>query len=290
VAREHHDDVIAVLRLHDLSAHSHGVGRTNGDRTIEVWHDGTRQFVAPLAELQQEWDSVSWRIARLRDNPACADAEHAAVGADDDPGLHLHLTFEPASQAPAVIGRRPRVAVLREQGVISHLEMARLLDLAGFEACDVHMTDLQNGRARLADVQALVACGGFSYGDTLGAGEVWARSILFNPQLADAFAAFFNRRDTLALGICNGCHMLAALSPLIPSTTAWPRFTRNHSQQFEARLSLVEVLDSPSLFLCGMAGSLIPIAVAHGEGHADDPAPAATQVGLSLNERTLQFP
>ena len=166
-------------------------------------------------------------------------------------------------------GARPKVAVLREQGVNSHVEMSYALAQAGFDTFDVHMSDLQAGRAQLSQFQGLVACGGFSYGDTLGAGEGWARSILFNPQLAEAFAAFFNRPDTLALGVCNGCQMMAALSPLIPGTQAWPRFTRNRSQQFEARLSLVEVLASPSVFFAGMAGSRIPIAVAHGEGFAD---------------------
>ena len=164
---------------------------------------------------------------------------------------------------------RPKLAILREQGVNSQVEMSYALAAAGFDTFDVHMTDLQAGRVRLDQFQGFVACGGFSYGDTLGAGEGWARGILFNPALAEAFAAFFSRPDTFALGVCNGCQMMAALSPLIPGTAAWPRFTRNRSEQFEARLSLVEVLDSPSLFFTGMAGSRMPIAVAHGEGHAD---------------------
>jgi phosphoribosylformylglycinamidine synthase len=161
------------------------------------------------------------------------------------------------------------VAVLREQGVNSQLEMAWAFDQAGFEAWDVHMSDLQAGRARLDGYQGLVACGGFSYGDTLGAGEGWARSILFNQALRADFAAFFGRADTFALGVCNGCQMMAALADLIPGAQHWPRFRRNRSEQFEARLSLVQVLDSPSLFLAGMAGSRIPIAVSHGEGRAD---------------------
>jgi phosphoribosylformylglycinamidine synthase len=161
------------------------------------------------------------------------------------------------------------VAILREQGVNSQLEMSRAMDLAGFETYDVHMSDLQAGRTRLDAYVGLVACGGFSYGDTLGAGQGWARSILFHAELAEAFAAFFNRADTFALGVCNGCQMLAALAPIIPGAQAWPLFTRNLSEQFEARLSMVEVLDSPSLFLSGMAGSRLPIAVSHGEGRAD---------------------
>jgi phosphoribosylformylglycinamidine synthase len=268
VATDERDEVFATLRQHGLSRHAHVIGKTNPRGVIEVWRDAKCQFSAPLQALQQQWDEVSWRIARQRDNPVCADAEHAAAGAPDDPGLHVHLTFD-AMQAPALLKTRPKLAVLREQGVNSHVEMSYAMAQAGFDAFDVHMTDLQAGRARLDQFQALVACGGFSYGDTLGAGVGWARSILFAPQLADQFAAFFNRPDTLALGVCNGCQMMAELQPLIPGTHAWPRFTRNRCQQFEARLSLVEVLPSPSLFFSGMAGSRIPIAVAHGEGFAD---------------------
>ncbi|MBN8508133.1 MAG: phosphoribosylformylglycinamidine synthase [Burkholderiales bacterium] len=268
VPRARRDAVIAVLRRHGLGRHSHAIGSTRTDRRIEVWRDARCIFGASIRELQQAWDEVSWRIARERDHPACADAEHAAAGADDDAGLHVHLTFDPLA-APALTGTKPKVAVLREQGVNSHLEMSFALAQAGFECFDVHMSDLQAGRARLDMFQAFVACGGFSYGDTLGAGEGWARSILFNRELAEMFAAFFLRADTLALGVCNGCQMMAALSPLIPGAQAWPAFTRNKSEQFEARLALVEVLPSPSLFFGGMAGSRIPIAVAHGEGYAD---------------------
>ena len=268
VPRAQRDAAIAVLRRHGLGAHAHVVGKPNASRCIEVWRDAKKVFSAPLRDLHQAWDETSWRIARQRDNPACADAEHAAAGRDDDPGLHVQLSFDPA-EAPALLKARPKLAVLREQGVNSHVEMSYALALAGFDCFDVHMSDLQAGRARLDQFQALVACGGFSYGDTLGAGEGWARSILFNPKLAEMFAAFFNRSDTLALGVCNGCQMMAALSPIIPGAAAWPKFTRNRSEQFEARLSLVEVLDSPSLFFTGMAGSRIPIAVAHGEGFAD---------------------
>jgi len=265
------NEVMAVLREHGLSRHAHFIGKTNERGAVEVWRDTKLQFGARLRDLQQQWDEVSWRIARGRDNPAAADSEHAAAGTADDPGLHLHLTFDPADDvaAPFIGKAKPKVAILREQGVNSHLEMSYAMHLAGFETFDVHMSDLQAGRARLADFQALVACGGFSYGDTLGAGEGWARSILFNPQLAENFAAFFNRADTLTLGVCNGCQMLAALSPIIPGAQAWPKFTRNKSEQFEARLSLVEVLASPSVFFDGMAGSRMPIAVAHGEGFAD---------------------
>ncbi len=263
--------VMATLREHGLSQHAHFIGKPNDRGTVEVWRDAKSQFSAPLQALQQQWDEVSWRIARLRDNPACADSEHAVAGDPADPGLHLHLSFDPALDvaAPYVHTQRPRIAILREQGVNSHLEMSFAMAQAGFDTHDVHMTDLQTGGARLDQFQGLVACGGFSYGDTLGAGEGWARSILFNPALAEQFAAFFNRPDSFALGVCNGCQMFAALAAIIPGTQAWPKFTRNKSEQFEARLSLVEVLDSPSLFFQGMAGSRLPIAVAHGEGFAD---------------------
>jgi phosphoribosylformylglycinamidine synthase len=271
------DAAMAVLREHGLSKHAHTVGKTNERGIVEVWRDAKSIFSAPLRDLHQAWDDVSWRIAKQRDNPACADAEHEAAGRADDPGLHVHLPIRAElvlrqaqdDLAPLLLTTRPKLAILREQGVNSHIEMSYVMHQAGFDTFDVHMTDLQSGRARLDQFIGLVACGGFSYGDTLGAGEGWARSILFNPQLAEQFAAFFNRKDTFALGVCNGCQMMAALSPIIPGAHEWPQFTRNRSEQFEARLSLVEVLDSPSIFFAGMAGSRIPIAVAHGEGFAD---------------------
>ncbi|WP_310461965.1 phosphoribosylformylglycinamidine synthase [Sphaerotilus sp.] len=265
------NEVMQTLRTHGLSKHSHVIGKTNDRAAVEVWRDAKTVFSAPLQKLQQVWDDVSWRIAAQRDNPACADSEHARVGAPDDTGLHVALSFDPRQDvaAPFINTTRPKVAILREQGVNSHVEMSYAMAKAGFDTFDVHMTDLQRGRARLDQFQGFVACGGFSYGDTLGAGEGWARSVLFNPALAEQFAAFFNRTDTFALGVCNGCQMMAALSPIIPGAQDWPKFTRNKSEQFEARLSLVEVLESPSIFFQGMAGSRMPIAVAHGEGYAD---------------------
>jgi phosphoribosylformylglycinamidine synthase len=265
------DAVMQTLRGHGLSRHSHVIGQPNERGIVEVWRDAKQQFSAPLQALQQAWDEVSWRIATLRDNPACAEAEHAAVGRPGDPGLHVAPSFDPAVDiaAPFLNLTRPRLAILREQGVNSHLEMSYAMHRAGFETFDVHMSDLQTGRARLDQFQGFVACGGFSYGDTLGAGEGWARSIMFNALLAEQFAAFFRRPDTLALGVCNGCQMMAALAAIIPGAEAWPKFTRNRSEQFEARLSLVEVLESPSIFFTGMAGSRLPVAVAHGEGFAD---------------------
>ena len=271
VPTEVRNEVMATLREHGLSRHAHVVGKPNDRAAVEVWRDAKCQFSAPLQALHQQWDDTSWRISRQRDNPVCADAEHQAAGQPGDPGLHLHLSFDASENvaAPYLQLAKPRVAILREQGVNSHVEMSYAMAQAGFETFDVHMTDLQAGRTQLSSYLGLVACGGFSYGDTLGAGEGWARSILFNPALADAFAQFFNRNDTFGLGVCNGCQMFAALSSIIPGAQAWPKFTRNRSEQFEARLSMVEVMDSPSLFFQGMAGSRLPIAVAHGEGFAD---------------------
>jgi len=271
VPTEVRNEVMQTLREFGLSKHSHFIGKPNDRGTVEVWRDAKSVFSAPLRELQQAWDDTSWRIARLRDNPACADAEHEAVGRTDDPGLHVQLTFDASVDvaAPFIHTARPKLAILREQGVNSHLEMSYAMAKAGFDTFDVHMSDLQSGRARLDQFKGFIACGGFSYGDTLGAGEGWARSVMFNPVLAEQFAAFFNRDDTFALGVCNGCQMMAALSPIIPGAQAWPKFTRNKSEQFEARLSLVEVLESPSVFFSGMAGSRLPVAVAHGEGFAD---------------------
>ena len=292
--------VMQTLREHGLSQHSHVIGKTRpasavdgvqtgvqtGVGEVQIWRDAKAVFSGKLQDLHQVWDSVSWKICQQRDNPAGADAEHAAAGDPVDPGLHVHLTFEPTHEqvltsplpplgegreggSPALMLSKPKVAVLREQGVNSHVEMAYAFTQAGFEAYDVHMTDLQTGRARLQDFQGVVACGGFSYGDTLGAGIGWARSITFNPGLSEQFKAFFARTDTFGLGVCNGCQMFAELADIIPGAQAWPRFTTNRSERFEARLSMVEVLQSPSLFLSGMAGSRLPIAVSHGEGYAN---------------------
>ncbi|QNK67414.1 phosphoribosylformylglycinamidine synthase [Variovorax sp. PAMC26660] len=298
------NDVMQVLRAHGLSAHSHFVGKTRpatstmdaGKGKLEIWRDAKSVFSASLQDLHQVWDSVSWKIARERDNPACADAEHAAAGEPSDPGMHVFLpNAQPA--APAILQSRPKVAILREQGVNSHVEMAYAFTEAGFDAYDVHMTDLQTGRADLANFKGVVACGGFSYGDTLGAGIGWARSITFNPKLAEQFKAFFGRADTFGLGVCNGCQMFAELADIIPGAEAWPRFTTNQSERFEARLSMVEVLESPSLFFGSMAGSRLPIAVAHGEGYANfkhrgDPAKAIAAMRFVDNhgKPTEQYP
>ena len=282
-ATETRNEVMQTLREHGLSKFSHFVGKTRpasseidvGKGEVQVWRDTKVVFSAKLSDLHQVWDSVSWKICAQRDNPAGADAEHAAAGDPTDPGLHVLLPVPleegrvGSIDAPALNLSRPKVAILREQGVNSHVEMAYTFTEAGFDAYDVHMTDLQAGRARLEDFKGFVACGGFSYGDTLGAGIGWARSILFNERLAAQFQAFFERKDTFALGVCNGCQMMAELADIIPGAQAWPRFTTNLSERYEARLSQVEVLASPSLFFAGMAGSRLPIAVAHGEGYAN---------------------
>jgi phosphoribosylformylglycinamidine synthase len=291
VRTDERNAIMQTLREHGLSKHSHFIGKTrpqhaaleDGKGELSIWRDTKKVFSAKLQDLHQVWDSVSWKIAQGRDNPLCADAEHASVGDLANPGLHLHLSdFYKKNMAlpPASIEKlatnniaiqitKPKVAILREQGVNSHIEMAYCFDHAGFEAIDVHMTDLQTGRVNLKDMQGLVACGGFSYGDTLGAGIGWARSITFNEALREQFQAFFARENSFGLGVCNGCQMFAELADIIPGALDWPRFTHNQSARFEARLSMVEVLPSPSLFFKDMEGSRLPIAVAHGEGFAN---------------------
>ena len=273
--------VMQILREQGLSSMSHFIGKTRptsaslaeGKGELQIWRDTKRIFSARVTDLFQVWDAVSWKIAKARDNPVCADAEHALAGSLADFGLHVYMPAKPELARPAGLpafnNAKPRVAVLREQGVNSHIEMAEAFRVAGFEAVDVHMTDLQTGRHKLGDFIGMVACGGFSYGDTLGAGVGWARSITFNTKLRDQFEAFFARGNTFGLGVCNGCQMFAELADIIPGAAAWPRFTHNQSGRFEARLSQVEILESPSLFLSGMAGSRLPIAVAHGEGYAN---------------------
>ncbi len=273
--------VMTLLRESGLGAFSHVLGGVRapaadapadgGALTVEVVHDARALVALPLHELQRAWNEVSWSIARLRDNPAGADAEFGRSAGEPLPRLSLALTFDPREDIAApwiATGVRPRVAVLREQGVNSQYEMASAFDRAGFTAVDVHMTDLIDGRIALDGFQGLAAGGGFSYGDVLGGGGGWAKTIQFNPALADQFAAFFARGDSFALGVCNGCQMMSQLHTMIPGAQHWPRFERNASEQFEARLVMVEVAASPSIFLAGMAGSRMPVANAHGEGRA----------------------
>ena len=267
------------------------IGRTNADKRLRIVNacdveiDSDTVFGATeyrairqilldesIVELQQAWQETSYQIQRLRDNPECADSEFALLADDARSALFADLTFNPQDDIPAPYinsGAKPKIAVLREQGVNGQVEMAAAFTRAGFDAYDVHMSDLMAGRAKLADFQMLAACGGFSYGDVLGAGEGWAKTILFHPALREQFAAFFARQDTLALGVCNGCQMMSNLAEIIPGSTGWPKFKRNRSEQFEARLSMVEVAKSPSLVLAEMQGSRLPVVVSHGEGRAD---------------------
>jgi phosphoribosylformylglycinamidine synthase len=219
----------------------------------------------------------------LRDNSECAQEEFDGLLDTGDLGVQCRTTFDIDEDVAApyiASGVRPQIAILREQGINGQTEMAAAFHRAGFKSIDVHMSDLMTGRVSLAGFTGLVACGGFSYGDVLGAGQGWAKSVLFNPRLNDMFAAYFERKDSFALGVCNGCQMLSGLKTLIPGAEAWPRFVRNRSEQFEARFSQLEILDSPSLFLAGMSGSVIPIAVAHGEGRAEFDKPAGAEGAL----------
>jgi len=272
---------VAALRMifarHGLGEAITVLGQPTTARRLVVRAGGRTLLDESCLELRRAWSETSYRMRELRDHPDCAREEHAALADAADTGLMARLSFEVDEDiaAPYIArGSRPRVAVLREQGVNSQTEMAAAFERAGFAPDDVHMTDVLAGRVTLAGYPVLVACGGFSYGDVLGAGEGWAKSILFNPRARDEFAAFFARRDALALGVCNGCQMLAALGELIPGSGHWPRFRRNRSEQFEGRAALVEVLGSASPFFSGMAGSVLPIAVAHGEGRAEFAAPA----------------
>ena len=262
--------VMDVLRAHGLGALSNTIGKPNDRGVVEIYRDARCIYAKPRAELQQAWSDTSWRISRLRDEPASADAEYQAI-LDDDAGLPVHVPFDADDDiaAPYVAtGVRPRMAILREQGVNSQSEMAYAFAKAGFDSVDVHMSDLAEGRRTLDGFAGFVACGGFSYGDVLGAGEGWAKAIRFDARLADLFATFFARGDSFALGVCNGCQMMASLAPMIPGADAWPRFTDNRSR-YEARLASVAVGRSPSLFFDGMEGTIAPVAVAHGEGRAD---------------------
>jgi phosphoribosylformylglycinamidine synthase len=233
---------------------------------------GEVEFAELRTDLHRMWSETTYQMQKLRDNPLCAQQEYDRILDVNDPGLHAHLSFNLVHhvEAPYVsTGAKPKMAILREQGVNGQVEMAAAFNRAGFESHDVHMSDIISGRVTLNDFHGLVACGGFSYGDVLGAGEGWAKSILFNARARDEFSVFFNRQDSFALGVCNGCQMMSNLHSIIPGAEHWPHFVRNRSEQFEARFAMVEIMESPSLFFKGMAGSRMPIAVAHGEGYAE---------------------
>jgi phosphoribosylformylglycinamidine synthase len=278
IRREDRTTVMQSLRDAGLGACTHAIGTTNAADEVRVWRNAKMVFSAHRGELQRTWSETSFQVARLRDDPGCAQEEFDALRDDDNPGLSLSLTFDVAAPVVAT-GARPRIAILREQGVNGHVEMAAAFERAGFAPYDMHMSDLQSGRVHLSDFKGLAACGGFSYGDVLGAGQGWAKSVLFNNRLRDEFSAFFARADSFALGVCNGCQMMAHLAPIIPGAKDWPTFQRNHSEQFEARVVMVEISPSPSILLAGMTGSRLPVVVSHGEGRAEF---AAGQSGKAL--------
>lgn len=287
------EDVLLVQRA--LAAHgiinTLVLGVPRADNRM-LFKQGNRVLLeSERREFQRAWSEISFHMQKLRDNPEGAQQEFDAKLADD-PGLHARLEFDADQDVAAPFiakGLRPRVAVLREQGVNGQAEMAMAFDRAGFAAVDVHMTDIIAGRVTLKDYTGIVACGGFSYGDVLGAGQGWAKTILFNPRAREEFGEFFDRDDSFGLGVCNGCQMMAALGDLIPGSVGWPRFVRNASEQFEGRLSLVEIPPSASLFFKGMEGSVLPIVVAHGEGRAEFTRPDGAQQLLASGRVALRF-
>ncbi len=291
--------VLTEVARHGIGDYVIPIGTLNQSDRLQVTSRGEAVLTVERSQALRWWWETSYRMQELRDNTECAKSEFDRWLDHEDPGLHAHLTFDLTEHADEPEpGSRPRVAVLREQGVNGHVEMAAAFDRAGFVAVDVHMSDILSGRDDLSGYDGLVACGGFSYGDVLGAGEGWAKSILFNQNAREAFQQFFERADTFTLGVCNGCQMLANLCELIPGTEHWPHFVRNESEQFEARTVMVEVQDSPSLLLAGMAGSRFPVPVAHGEGRADfaagGPETAAGMVALRYVDNrgrlTSQYP
>ena len=264
--------IINDLKANGLGDHSYVIGTINQKDKIEFFDDTAPIFSDTRINLQRAWSETTFQMQSLRDNPQCAQQEFDLILDEKDPGISPNLSFDINENVSApfiATNVKPRMAILREQGVNGQIEMAAAFDHAGFESVDVHMSDILSGRVSLNEFKGLVACGGFSYGDVLGAGEGWAKTILFNQKARDEFSAFFDRDDSFALGVCNGCQMMANIKALIPGAENWPHFVRNLSEQFEARFSTVEILDSPSLFLNGMAGSKMPIAVAHGEGRAE---------------------
>ena len=278
-------------RFSDAGVDVHLLGGLNDRQELEIVKKKKSLFTRSRIDLQRTWGETSYRMAALRDNADCAWEEFNTLRMED-PGLSVELTYNPEEDIAAPYinsGVRPAVAILREQGVNSHLEMAAAFNRAGFDSVDVHMSDLLAGRRTLADFSGVIACGGFSYGDVLGAGEGWAKTVLFNEQIRDQFQTFFHRSDSFSLGVCNGCQMLSNLKTLIPGAELWPRFVRNLSEQFEARFSLVRVEESPSIFLQGMAGSHMPIAISHGEGRAEFSSQKAMDRLLTSNQIAMRF-
>jgi phosphoribosylformylglycinamidine synthase len=292
VWRTARDAVRMMLMAANLERCTHVIGAPSADDCIVFRRGGQVLLAERRIDLQHAWSETSIRMQALRDNPECAQQELESITDAADPGLHAHLTFKPSEDvtAPFVVrGARPPIAVLREQGVNGQIEMAAAFERAGFLSVDVHMTDLLGGHMSLRDFAGIVACGGFSYGDVLGAGGGWAKTILFNARLREEFEAFFQRADSFGLGVCNGCQMLAHLRDIIPGAQHWPSFVRNTSEQFEARLSLVEVLPTPSVFLTGMEGSRMPIAVSHGEGRAQFATPEGAEQAMAGGVVALRY-
>ncbi|MBN8797869.1 MAG: phosphoribosylformylglycinamidine synthase subunit PurQ, partial [Stenotrophomonas nitritireducens] len=272
IAREDRAAFADLVERHALTECAQRIARPTTAPVVRVQLGGQSLAEWRWEELFDAWWSVTHAMQKLRDNPEAADQERAVARSFNAPGLKPKLAFDAAEDVAApfiATGARPKVAVLREQGVNGQIEMANIFERAGFDAFDVHMSDLIAGRVQLDDFRGIAACGGFSYGDVLGAGRGWATSILERPALREAFAAFFARPDTFALGVCNGCQMMSQLKDIIPGAEHWPKFLRNRSEQFEARTALLEVVESPSILLRGMAGSRLPVAVAHGEGRAE---------------------
>ena len=289
VAAARVDAVMAVLTRRGLAGAVHRIGHPSDDHTVRLAFDGQPVYAERVGRLHQVWSDVTCRMQALRDNPACAREEYERLADESDPGIRVHLTYDPDA-APAVSrGARPRMAILREQGINGHVEMAAAFHHAGFECIDVHMTDLLSGREDLKRFAGLVACGGFSYGDVLGAGSGWAKSVLFNERLKEMFARFFARPGTFSLGVCNGCQMMSQLKSIIPGAAHWPAFSRNTCEQFEARYVTVEVLPSPSVLLTGMAGARVPVPVAHGEGRADFSATGSIEAVVAESLAAMRY-
>jgi phosphoribosylformylglycinamidine synthase len=266
------EHVLKVFAKFEIQHLVHSIGNLNNTDQIVFTQNGQVVLENSRVFYRQTWAQTTLHMQKLRDNPSCAEQEYAAKADVKDPGLHANLSFDVTEDVAAPYihkGVAPRIAILREQGVNSHVEMAAAFDRAGFSAVDVHMSDLLSGKQSLESFKGLVACGGFSYGDVLGAGEGWAKSILFNSQARDQFAEFFDRQDSFSLGVCNGCQMMSNLKSLIPGADLWPHFVTNQSERFEARVAMLEVKPSKSVFFEGMQGSRMPIAVSHGEGRAE---------------------
>ena len=289
--------VMAILAKHEVSDIAHHIGNTSAEPTINIQLNKEQLFSESITKLNRAWSELSYQMQAKRDNPECAQEEYDSLLDDSNSGIIIRPSYDldeleknlSSELCSLPSGERPRVAIFREQGINGQNEMAFAFDRAGFQSIDVHMTDLLSGKLDLADFSGLVACGGFSYGDVLGAGAGWAKSVLYNPKLKAMFQTFFEREDSFTLGVCNGCQMISQLKEIIPGAEGWPEFKRNRSEQFEARYSNVEIMESPSIFFKGMEGSLLPIPVAHGEGRADFSATGDFEQCFTTNQITARY-